>query len=564
MAAHAPPSRAPKLKESDALRRRPAVAPRPRCLGAAAQLEAINRTLNGAPIQRRAAPAKTAGGMIGGIAKGIANAFQPAPRAANRTGLPDRLKTGVEAASGLAMDDVRVHRNSPEPAKLGALAYTQGSDIHLGPGQEEHLPHEAWHVVQQKQRRVRATTQMKGIGVNDDTALEREADHMGGAVLSPLRPFPDTHKATILTAIVQRQVKFKGELLEVPKTGSSKVVEDCINAPEAYRMRGDWEKDKRRRDGNLKKKDAKNVGFFDTYIHLIDESLKYILGEKHKSGKWEEETRHWDVDKMREERTTIPREAEPGAEAFDEKLDPQNLPLESTHASLLTSALSAHDQLNFICSEIWISTWQAKKSNLVDSVKPILSDLEDVQTMYAWYSRFAKIYKDTGLQSDNKLGLVNSFSIWFSKHIEEVAELHQMLSSLVPPKPNDPKVPTAQDSESVKQFKDDIASINFSRMFLSTMVTKLLEIIEFADANEKAELGALSKFRDRGDPVAVIIATNPSRERAMAANILAKDPPLLVQVGTGHIEGLADELSGKPNIKIFTEKQWLRDETRKE
>jgi hypothetical protein len=97
----------------------------------------------------------------------------------NRTGLPDPLKTGVETLSGLAMDDVRVHRNSPEPARLGALAYTQGSDIHLGPGQEQHLPHEAWHVVQQKQGRVKTTTQMKGVGVNEDAALEAEATAMG-------------------------------------------------------------------------------------------------------------------------------------------------------------------------------------------------------------------------------------------------------------------------------------------------------------------------------------------------------------------------------------------------
>ena len=68
---------------------------------------------------------------------------------ANSSGLPDRLKAGVETLSGLGMDDVRVHYNSPRPAQLQALAYTQGSDIHVGPGQERHLPHEAWHVVQQ-------------------------------------------------------------------------------------------------------------------------------------------------------------------------------------------------------------------------------------------------------------------------------------------------------------------------------------------------------------------------------------------------------------------------------
>lgn len=98
----------------------------------------------------------------------------------NRTGLPDALKAGVEALSGLAMDDVRVHRNSSLPAAIGAFAYTKGSDIHVAPGQERHLPHEAWHVAQQKQGRVRPTMQLKaGAPVNDDPTLEREADDMG-------------------------------------------------------------------------------------------------------------------------------------------------------------------------------------------------------------------------------------------------------------------------------------------------------------------------------------------------------------------------------------------------
>jgi hypothetical protein len=100
--------------------------------------------------------------------------------AADRAGLPPRLKAGVEGLSGIAMDDVRVHRNSAAPARLGALAYTQGSDIHLGPGQDRHLPHEAWHVVQQKQGRVQATAQLQdGVRLNDDRRLESEADAMG-------------------------------------------------------------------------------------------------------------------------------------------------------------------------------------------------------------------------------------------------------------------------------------------------------------------------------------------------------------------------------------------------
>jgi len=98
----------------------------------------------------------------------------------NNTGLPDQLKSGIESLSGLSLDHVRVHYNSPQPAQLNALAYAQGSDIHLAPGQEQHLPHEAWHVVQQAQGRVRPTLQLKdGVPVNDDVGLEREADVMG-------------------------------------------------------------------------------------------------------------------------------------------------------------------------------------------------------------------------------------------------------------------------------------------------------------------------------------------------------------------------------------------------
>lgn len=109
-----------------------------------------------------------------------ASGMARAAAAPNRTGLPEGLKHGIEALSGLSFDDVRVHRNSTRPAQLQALAHTQGSDIHLAPGQERHLPHEAWHVVQQKQGRVRPTMRLGGTAINDDAGLEREADAMGG------------------------------------------------------------------------------------------------------------------------------------------------------------------------------------------------------------------------------------------------------------------------------------------------------------------------------------------------------------------------------------------------
>ena len=105
-------------------------------------------------------------------------------RKENSTGLPDNLKSGVESLSGYSMDDVNVHYNSSKPTQLNAHAFAQGSDIHVASGQEKHLPHEAWHVVQQKQGRVQANRQMKGnVNINDDEGLEREADVMGEKAL---------------------------------------------------------------------------------------------------------------------------------------------------------------------------------------------------------------------------------------------------------------------------------------------------------------------------------------------------------------------------------------------
>jgi hypothetical protein len=98
----------------------------------------------------------------------------------NNTGMPDNLKAGVENLSGIDMSDVRVQYNSSKPAEVGALAYTQGTYIHVAPGQEKHLPHEVWHVVQQAQGRVRPTIQMEGLSINNDLDFEREADEFGG------------------------------------------------------------------------------------------------------------------------------------------------------------------------------------------------------------------------------------------------------------------------------------------------------------------------------------------------------------------------------------------------
>ena len=106
--------------------------------------------------------------------------LQPVQRKTKSNGLPHQLKANMEQMSGVDLSDVTVQRNSDKPAQLQAEAYAQGSDIHLAPGKEQHLPHEAWHVVQQKQGRVQPTFQANnGVGINDHPGLEKEADVMG-------------------------------------------------------------------------------------------------------------------------------------------------------------------------------------------------------------------------------------------------------------------------------------------------------------------------------------------------------------------------------------------------
>lgn len=98
----------------------------------------------------------------------------------NLTGIPTQMKLDFERRSGLSFDDVRVHYNSEKPRKIGALAYTQIPQVHIGPGQERHLQHELGHVVQQKRGIVRPNLYFKGFSINDSLDLEREADCISG------------------------------------------------------------------------------------------------------------------------------------------------------------------------------------------------------------------------------------------------------------------------------------------------------------------------------------------------------------------------------------------------
>ncbi|PRC91835.1 DUF4157 domain-containing protein [Solimicrobium silvestre] len=171
----------------------------------AIQLKATNTLTNASALQRveeeEPLQAKS-------VESGTAQRAEQAAQKLNNTGLPDNLKSGIEALSGMSMDHVKVHYNSPQPAQLNAHAYAQGSEIHVAPQQEKHLPHEAWHVVQQAQGRVKPTMQMKlDVAVNDDVGLEAEADVMGAKALASAQLVQKNETRMFASAQVSAQAK---------------------------------------------------------------------------------------------------------------------------------------------------------------------------------------------------------------------------------------------------------------------------------------------------------------------------------------------------------------------
>ncbi|MCD6066928.1 MAG: hypothetical protein K0S33_1754 [Bacteroidetes bacterium] len=106
--------------------------------------------------------------------------------------LPADVQMKMESSFGQDFSSVNIHANSGKASSLGALAYTQGQDIHFASGKyepgskkgQELIGHELTHVVQQQQGRVQATTSQKGVNINDDIGLETEADMLGNKAAS--------------------------------------------------------------------------------------------------------------------------------------------------------------------------------------------------------------------------------------------------------------------------------------------------------------------------------------------------------------------------------------------
>lgn len=133
------------------------------------------------------------------------------------SGMPDETLNKMSNSFGTDFSDVNIHQGSQSAVDAGALAYTQGNDIHFAPGQYdpssqsglELLGHELTHVVQQREGRVQANNEVNGMPLNDDKRLEQEADEMGVKaaqmkVESKVSPQVNTNTSMIPINTIQR------------------------------------------------------------------------------------------------------------------------------------------------------------------------------------------------------------------------------------------------------------------------------------------------------------------------------------------------------------------------
>ena len=161
-------------------------APSPAAMVAVARREAVpgdvvelQRTVGNAAVVQLLADEEAAGApspVLDVVGRGGGQSLEPG------------LRTGMEAALGADLGDVRVHTDGQAAASAQAVqaqAYTVGDDVVFGPGKyqpgspegQRTLAHELTHVVQQRQGPVAGTPTGDGIALSDPSdSFERAAE----------------------------------------------------------------------------------------------------------------------------------------------------------------------------------------------------------------------------------------------------------------------------------------------------------------------------------------------------------------------------------------------------
>lgn len=162
-----------------------------------------------APIQAAPTPGRTPAADLRRLQRSMGNRLLKrmlfSRRQRDGQPLPVDLCQRMAAAFGGAdFSDVRIFEDSPAAAAIGARAYTQGSEIHLAPGEPglgsrsggELIAHELTHVLQQRAGRSQPNA---ATPVDMSPNLEAEADALGGQAASGAEvEVPGTEEPAVL------------------------------------------------------------------------------------------------------------------------------------------------------------------------------------------------------------------------------------------------------------------------------------------------------------------------------------------------------------------------------
>jgi Domain of unknown function (DUF4157) len=490
-----------------------------------------------------------------------APASAAAPARAGRDGvgtaaLPAGLRAGIETLSGVSLADVPVHYDSAAPARIGAGAFAAGDEIHVAPGQERHLPHEAWHIVQQKQGRVRPTTALKrGGAASRDPALEAEADRMGaaaarapspppGAALPAARAAPSPPAAVVQPNVIDRDTWLK------TTDPVSPTLAEHIKSKKSYRLRDDFH-------GRLG----------DEPVHLLDMSKKYLIGEEHgapATAKWKAETQNWSkVDKMFEWNKALPREDRKEV-GLPGDTDLNDQALESRHAYLLANVFDAQDDCNVLGASFVKALWTdpAQKDFIRDLVSNAIDDLFTVDFSRTEYGGYVAAF-DAKPRKSRRSRQIYDFGVKFRDvYHPAIGVLSGFLNDALAAfdrfhaAPADPRA--ADEKKTVESALDKVAA---NRAFLVTMANELIALNGIKDKSELAALAKLLKPADTIQGSEILNAVNPARERGMVENINSADAPLLVKLGDDHVDSLKAAIGAA--IVPIHKAESLEKETRK-
>ncbi|MDX6271869.1 MAG: hypothetical protein QOD28_3092 [Acidobacteriota bacterium] len=162
--------------------------------------------------------------------------------------LPGAVQRKMESFFGTSFADVRVHVG-PQASSIGALAFTQGSNLYFAQGQynphtpqgQQILGHELTHVVQQRAGRVNNPFG-SGVAVVQDRAMEAEADRMGMRAASHKSPVQAKMRRAGQASVAQRAVSPSSALFPgvVQPAGCWDSIVGCwrsiFNRPEVYEV----------------------------------------------------------------------------------------------------------------------------------------------------------------------------------------------------------------------------------------------------------------------------------------------------------------------------------------